>query len=115
MKTKKILLSYKDKKFEINLKFCNWFEKFSGLMFTQREKAKALLFDFKKPKKIAIHSCFVFFPFIALWLDDKNRIVNLKLVRPFTFFIFPKKHFSKLIEIPFNKRYQKIVKLLVGD
>jgi len=103
------------KKFEIDLKVCNWFERFSGLMFIQRKKAKALLFDFKEPIRIAIHSYFVFFPFIALWLDDKDRVVDLKTIRPFTLIVYPKKSFYKLVEIPLNKKYEKITKIIVGD
>ena len=103
------------KKFEIDLKVCNWFERFSGLMFIQRKKAKALLFDFKEPIRIAIHSYFVFFPFIALWLDDKDRVVDLKIIRPFTLIVYPKKSFYKLVEIPLNKKYEKIIKIIVGD
>lgn len=112
---KRIRLSFKGKKFEINLKMCNWFEKFSGLMFSKREKAQALLFDFKELTKIKIHSLFVFFPFVAIWLDDKNKIIDLKIVKSFNFFVSPGKSFCRLIEIPINKRYEKIIELLVGD
>ena len=114
-KSKKIRLSYKKEKFVIDLKICNWFEKFSGLMFSRREKAKSLLFDFKRPVKKAIHSYFVFFPFIAIWLNDKNKVIDFKIVKPFTSPTFPKKSFSKIIEIPINKKYEKIVGILVGD
>jgi uncharacterized membrane protein (UPF0127 family) len=70
-----------------------------GLMFRTR-KTSPLLFEFKKDTKMAIHSFFVFFPFKAIWLDEKNRIIEQKLVRPFTFSVKPKKPFRKLIEIP---------------
>jgi len=95
-----------------NPKLCNRFERFLGLMFTQRKKARTLLFDFKKPMKIAIHSYFVFFPFIALWLDDKNEIIELKVVHPFNLLVLPKKSFTKLIEIPINKKYEEIIEAL---
>ena len=109
---KKVKLNFKGKKFELVLKVCNFFERFIGLMFSRREKAKALLFDFKKPSKIKIHSWFVFFPFVAVWLDDKNEVVDLKIVRTFNFGISPNKSFSKLIEIPVNKKYYPVVNLL---
>ena len=112
---KRIKFNFKGKKFEIDLKVCNCFEKFSGLMFKRREKTNALLFDFEKPTKIRIHSLFVFFPFVAIWLDDKNRIIDLKIVKSFKFSVSPSKSFCKLIEIPINKKYEKIVELLVGD
>jgi len=101
------------KKFEIDLKICKSFERFSGLMFTKKNKAKALLFDFKKPVRIAIHSYFVFFPFIALWIDDKNKIMEFKIIKPFTLIVQSKKSFYKIIEIPINKKYEKIIKILV--
>jgi len=103
------------KKFEIDLKICKSFERFSGLMFTQKNKANALLFDFKRPVKIAIHSYFVFFPFIALWIDDKNKIMEFKIIKPFTLMVQPKKSFYKIIEIPINKKYKRVVALLVGN
>ncbi len=104
-------LNYKSKKISLNVKFCKL--KFLGLMFTRREKAKALLFDFKRLRRISIHSWFVFFDFVAVWLDDKSRIIEVRVVKPFSFSICPKKSFSKLIEIPVNKRYRRQVKLLV--
>ncbi|MCK5043987.1 DUF192 domain-containing protein [Candidatus Pacearchaeota archaeon] len=101
------------KKIKVDLKTCNCFEKFSGLMFARREKAKALLFDFKKPVKTAIHSYFVFFPFVAIWLDKENNTVELKIVKPFTSLIRPQKFFYKLVEIPINKNYKEIMKIVV--
>ena len=112
---KKIRLSFKGKKFEINLNVCNWFEKFSGLMFKKREKAEALLFNFKKPMKIKVHSFFVFFPFVAIWLDDKNKIIDLRIIKSFNFSVSSGKSFCRLIEIPINKRYEKIIELLCSQ
>lgn len=112
---KKIKMNFNKRNFEIDLKVCNTFGKFWGLMFSKKEKAQALLFDFKKPTKIKIHSLFVFFPFIAIWLDEKNNIVDKKIIKSFRFSVSPKKHFCKLIEIPINKKYTQIVTLLVGD
>jgi len=106
---KKIKLNYNGKKFEIDLRTCNWFDMFRGLMFRRREKASALLlFNFKKPVRMKIHSLFVFFPFIAVWLDDKDRIIEIKKIIPWRLIIFPKKSFYKLIEIPINKKYKKL-------
>lgn len=91
------------------------FGKAVGLMFSRPENAKALLFDFKKPAKIPIHSFFVFFPLLAVWLDGKNKIIESKIVYPFRFSISPEGFFSKIIEIPVNRRYEKIIKILVGN
>ena len=115
MKNKKVKLNYKGKSFSLNLKTCNWFEKISGLMFTRKEMAKALLFEFEKPTKMKIHSFFVFFPFIAIWLDSDGKIIGLKLVKPFKPGVSPQKSFTKLIEIPLNKKYTSITQILVED
>lgn len=101
---------YKKKKISLDLKKCNFFKKIFGLMFTKKEKAKALLFEFKKPA--ALHSYFVFFPFIAIWLDKNNKVVGIKKIKPFTFHIKPKKNFTKIIEIPINKKYEDILRKL---
>jgi len=115
MKTQEVGLVYNGKRVNLTLKVCNAFERFSGLMFTRRKNAKALLFDFKKPVRIAIHSFFVFFPFLAIWVDADGKIIELKAVRKFRPYILPKKAFCKLIEIPVNEKYRKVTKLLVGN
>ena len=104
----------KGKKFSVDAKVCNTFEKILGLMFCRRENAKVLLFEFKNSKKIKIHSLFVFFPFVAIWLDGKNKIVDLQVVKPFTFSVSSSKPFSKLVEIPFSKKYEKICNFLIS-
>ena len=91
-----------------DLKKCNAFNKFIGLMFKRREKAAPLLFDFAKESRHAIHSFFVFFPFLAIWLDKNNKIAEYKVVYPFVPLVTPAKEFSKLIEIPLNEKYKKI-------
>lgn len=105
---KTICLKYKNKRLNLEVKICNWFEKIRGLMFCRREKAQALLFVFKKPTKIKIHSLFVFFPFIAIWFDSENKKVDSKIVKPGKWVVSSEKPFSKLIEIPINKNYSKI-------
>jgi uncharacterized membrane protein (UPF0127 family) len=111
MEKARIGFVYNNKKIEVNVKVCNFLERFLGLMFINQERAKALLFDFKKPSKIGIHSYFVFFRFVAVWLDNEDNVVDLKFVKPFTFLIRPRKYFSKLVEIPINRNYDKVVKL----
>lgn len=83
-----------------------------GLMF--RRRSKILLFPFKKEGMRAIHSFFVFFPFIAVWLDDKNRVIEVKIVRPFKPRVVPSRNFKSLVEVPLNSDYMKIVTFLVG-
>ncbi len=105
----KISIKYKKKRIIFDAENCNLFRKFSGLMFSRREKARILLFNFKDKQKIAIHSFFVFYPFIAVWLNKKNKIVDLKIVKPFTPCVSPKKSCYKLVEIPINLKNKKEV------
>ena len=113
-KSSGIGLAYKGKKIIINARKCSLIMEAVGLMFSRKEKAEALLFDFSGRGEYYLHSFFVFFTFIALWLDGKNKIVELRIVRPFSFGIKPKKRFSKIVEIPINRRYKEIIKKLVG-
>lgn len=108
-----ISFKHKNKKINLDVKSCNFIQRFVGLMFSRREKSKALLFDFKKPTKEPIHSLFIFYDFLVIWLNNKNNVINLKIIKPFTFFIKPKKPFLKLIEIPINSHYKETIKLLV--
>lgn len=108
MEQKLIGLEIEKRKINIEVSVVpKWYEAI-GLMFKRREKARALLFSFKKPVKMAIHSYFVFFPFFAVWLDEKGKVVSYKFVRPFEFNILPSGKFTKLIEIPLNKKYSSL-------
>ena len=106
---KQIVINYKKKRIKIIAGDCNFWRKFSGLMFSRREKAGILLFDFDRKQNIAIHSFFVFYPFVAVWLDKKNKIVDLKVVKPFVPCVSPKKSCFKLVEIPINEKNKKFV------
>ena len=108
----KTSFNYKSKRINLDVKSCNVVERAIGLMFKKREKARALLFDFKKPVSISIHSFFVFFPFIAVWLDNKNKVVDIKRIKPFILAVKPKKSFTKIVEIPINKTYEGDINLL---
>jgi uncharacterized membrane protein (UPF0127 family) len=112
---KKITFRYKKKKINLAVEDCNILNKFVGLMFSRRENAKALLFNFKNPTKIRLHSFFVFFNFLVIWLDDKNNILEIKLAKPFQVSISSNKFFHKIIEIPVNNKYSKIIEFLVGN
>lgn len=107
---KKINLSFNGKNISIKTKECNLLQKGIGLMFSRRENAENLLFAFKKKTNISIHSFFVFFPFIALWLDEGNKFVDLKIVKPFLPCISPSRKCKYLIEIPFNKKNRNIIR-----
>lgn len=112
MKKEEVGLEYKGKKVKFQAKIVSEFEKGIGLMFSRKKTAKILIFKFKKPTKLRIHSLFVFFPFVAVWLDSKNKIIEKKKIKPFKLSISPKSPFSKLIEIPINKKNKKILNIL---
>lgn len=107
---KEIIIHYKKKKIKVIAENCNALQKFIGLMFSRREKAKTLFFSFKNKQRISIHSFFVFYKFVAIWLDKKNKVVDLKIIKPFTPYIFPRKKAYKLVEIPINKENKKLIK-----
>lgn len=67
-----------------------------GLMF--RKKSKPLLFVFKRSTKQPIHSFFCK-PFKAIWLM-KGRVIDEKIVKPFSLSIKPKNFFTHLVEMP---------------
>ena len=95
-----------------NIKRLSEFQKGIGLMFHRREKCPAMLFEFNKPTNLKIHSYFVFFPFVAVWIDKNNKIIEKRIIKPFRIFIGPKKSFYKLIEIPLNSEYKEEIKKL---
>lgn len=106
MKEKNINFYFKNKK--VKLKVCvvpGWFRGI-GLMFNKKKNAKALLFEFKKPVRMAIHSWFVFFPFLAVWIDGHGKVIFSKIVKPFTNYVLPSVKFTKLVEIPLNGNYK---------
>jgi len=104
------------KKIYVDLKKTNFISKGIGLTFKSRNTSN-LLFEFSK--KVTwqgnLTSIFVFFPFVALWLDSKNKIIHKKIVRPFTFSISLKKPFNKIVEIPINVRNKKILQNLLTE
>lgn len=108
----KVSFNYKGKKIKVNVKECKGICNGIGLMFQSKQNANALLLRFKESTKMRIHSFFVFFSFVAVWLDKNNKVVGLKRVKPFTASVFPRKSYFKLIEIPVNRKYFKVVKLL---
>ena len=73
--------------------------KYLGLMF-RTKKTEPLIFNFKKPVMIPLHSLFVFFSFRAYWYNEKGLLIESRKVKPFQFNIKPSKPFSKLIEVP---------------
>ena len=88
----------------------SFFQKVRGLTFRRKDRSNALLFNYQG----GLHSFFVFFHFIVLWLDDKNNMVDFKVASPFSLSIYTRKKFSKILEIPINGKYSDIVNFIVG-
>ncbi len=106
---KRIILNFGRKKIPIEANIARGFRRIIGLMFSRRENAKILLFEFPKPVRLAIHSLFVFFPFIAIWIDDGGKIIEIRKVKPFLPHICPSENFSSFVEIPLNKKNKSVI------
>jgi uncharacterized membrane protein (UPF0127 family) len=109
----KFCFKYKKKKVCLDVERCEGLNRGIGLMFKKREKATTLLFDFKRRTRQPIHSFFMSFPFVAVWLDEENKVLEIKVFKPFTVYM-PKKKFVKMLEIPINSRYKEQLRLFVG-
>lgn len=83
-------------------------------MFRKRSTLPCL-FEFKKKSNFKITSWWVFFPFVAVWLDSKNKVLDLKRVEPFTSVISSDKSHYKLLEIPVNEDNKELIEFLVGS
>ena len=96
-------LKIRDKKISLKVKLCNtFFSQISGLMF--KKNSLPLLFIFKKPKKISIHSFFCK-KFIAIWFLG-DTIVDMKIINS-------KNKFDKLLEIPSNNpKFKEIINFI---
>ncbi|MBU3923652.1 MAG: hypothetical protein KJ592_01935 [Nanoarchaeota archaeon] len=107
MKTKKIILKHKGKKLPLVVGKCNILEQILGLMVFR--KRALLLFDFKKPRRLKIHSFFCD-PFFAVYTDEQNNILEIIKVISWKPIILPVAKFNKLIEIPSIPRYTNTIK-----
>lgn len=105
-------IRFKKKSINVPAKKVGFWGKLSGLMFRTKDTPN-LLFEFHPCEITTIHSFFVFFPFLALWLDKDNRVLEWNFVKPFTLAVTPKKSPTKLVEIPLNEKNCKITRLFV--
>jgi uncharacterized membrane protein (UPF0127 family) len=111
----KIKLKSRGREFEIEVERCESFSSQGrGLMFRSRE-TNALLFDFPDDAERSIHSLFVFFQFLAIWINKEGKIVGKKIVKPFRLHANPGKPFSRLIEIPFCEKYIETINYILGN
>jgi uncharacterized membrane protein (UPF0127 family) len=110
----KAKIKYKGKSIEIpDIKEANGIKKFIGLMFKSK-KTDALLFTFGRETRQAIHSFFCK-DFLAIWLDKRGKVLQYKMVTPNQPFIKPSENFSKLLEIPLNNKYKKIIRFFLEE
>lgn len=103
-----IKIRFKGRIIKLNVKKLSSLGMARGFMFKGRSCENLL---FNRKGRWAIHSLFVFFRFLALWLDNKNNVIEWKIAKPFSFCIKPKRKFAKLIEIPENKANNAIIKI----
>ena len=108
-----MIIKYKKKSIEIPIVKTSFFRKGFGLMFRSRE-TKNLLFEFNNRYEKNITSLFVFFPFLAIWLDSDNKLVKTEIVRPFRFSIKAPARAKKLVEMPINRKNLGILRFFVG-
>lgn len=90
------------------------FSKAKGMIFsTKVEKTKPLLFVFSDEQYVPIHMFFVFFPLIVIWIDKEKRIMEFKILNPFSMHS-PKRKSKYILEIPFieGQNTKSIVKRL---
>lgn len=106
-------LNCRGRKIKIKTLKLSSFGKVFGLMFRTSD-CDNILFEFDTDEKMAFHSFFCFFPFLILWLDEKNNVLDWKIVHPFELRISTSKSFRKVVEIPLNKRNMKVVHFFVG-
>lgn len=99
-------LNFKGKKFFIEVKNKKWYS--SGLMF-RSSKSDCLLFGFDDDASFDLTGLFVFFPFLSIWLNEKNEVVDWKFVKPFEWRVSCKKKFRKVLEVPVNAKNSEII------
>ena len=105
-----MIIKFNGKKVSVKARKLNLLEMARGLMFRKKE-TKNLLFDNFSG---AIHSYFVFFDFLAVWMNKNNKVIHAEIIKPFNFHVKPKEKFSKLLEIPVNRKNFQLIKNIVG-
>ncbi len=93
----------------------SFFTRLRGLMF-RAKFPRTMLFVFPEIsiRRNSIHSFFVFFEFDAVYLDEEKKVIDIfERVRPFTFYIEPKKPSAYLLELEAGA--VKRLKIGIGD
>jgi len=114
MKQKKVfVINYSGRKFRVPVRNVGFFRRGIGLMF-RSPGTDNLLFSFARPCRVAITSWFVFSPFLAVWLDEKKRVLEYQIVKPFVLSLKPRFPSTFLLEIPCNQANLEVIGSLVG-
>lgn len=84
----------------------HFFGRLKGLMFERRKNFNyALIMPLPKESRIgaSIHMLFVFFPIAVFFVDEKRKVVDKALLRPFALNYTPKRPCKYIIELPAEK------------
>ena len=100
------------KSLNLHVKKTGQFSRGLGLMFKTRN-TESLLFNFHKDVRVSFTGLFVFFPFLVLWLDGKNKVVDKRIVRPFELSVKARIGFRRVVEVPVNDENKEILKFFV--
>jgi uncharacterized membrane protein (UPF0127 family) len=103
----------KGKEFFVQARECSIMRKGFGLMF-RKKTTDNLIFSFNTDDKRTFTGTFVFFSFLIIWLDNNNKVISCKFVKPFSTAILAPKKFRKTLELPLNEGNSKIIEYLVG-
>ena len=87
----------------------NIFSQARGLMFRSKSKAPILIFKFGRDVREPIHSLFVPFSFVSIWLDKDFKVVEKRKVKPWKFYVCPRKNFRYFVEIPITEGNKQIL------
>lgn len=109
----RIIINYEGRNVKVGVVSAGFFRKGLGLMFRTRNTDN-LLFEFGGNVRRGLTSWFVFFDFLVLWLDEKNRVIDKKIVKPFEFYIGIKCKFRRIVEVPINRNNKEILGFFVG-
>jgi uncharacterized membrane protein (UPF0127 family) len=105
-------ICFRGKEIEVPVREVQGFGSVRGLMFRSLSRAGPLAFRFGRPARMAIHSLFVRFWFVAIWLDSEGRVMEWRLVRPWLLTVKPRKKYWTLVEVPLSKKYAFVVDFL---
>ena len=93
-------LRCKNKLILSNVKLCDGFSKFIGLMFSRKLRNNECLV---LNKSSDIHMLFVFQSIDVIWLKDNKVVDKKENVKPFVFLIKPKIKADMVVELPLGK------------